>query len=293
MKAKLEAISQFVYRTVPRLVRGTWVQMRDSDVPILAGSLSYSTVLSLVPLLAVSLSVFKAFGGFDSLFRRIEPFILRNFVEVSGAHVSQFIEESVTRIHSGALGTAGAIALFLTSTNLFLNVERAVQRVWREKAPRYVLRRLLVYWFLMFASPLVLAATIGVIGSKDLGLLPLLPHHTISFACTLVAFVIINKFLPARSVSWRSAFIASLVAAIGIVLAQSFYAQITRQILRSSKIYGSIASIPIFFLWISVLWWICLGGVAFCATLEKLDEPLMEPSTEPSALPTSGELREP
>ena len=60
-------------------------------------------------------------------------------------------------------------------------------------------------------------------------------------------------------------------AALGVVLAQSFYARVTGHILSYSKIYGSIASIPIFFLWILVLWWIALAGVALCAVLENRD----------------------
>src|SRR4051794_33124349 len=105
MRKWLKVLYYFFRRTLSPLVRGTWLQMRDSDVPILAGSLSYSTVLSIVPLLAVSLSVFKAFGNFEIFFRRIEPFIMRNFVEASGANVSQFITDSIARIQSGALGT--------------------------------------------------------------------------------------------------------------------------------------------------------------------------------------------
>lgn len=243
--------------------------MKKSDVSILASSLSYSTVLSIVPLLAVSLSVFKALGGFESLLEKIEPFILDNFVEASGAHVSEFIEDAIDRIQSGALGAFGAIALFVTSTKLYLDVERAVQRVWSERIDKVLFHRIVVYWVVMFIGPLVLAVAIGLIGSQDWQLFTILPHHAISFACTLAAFFMMNKLLPAQNVSFGSALYASLIAAIGIALAQGFYAQVTKNILRYSKIYGSIASIPIFFLWISVLWWICLGGVALCATLEK------------------------
>ncbi|RYZ66215.1 MAG: YihY/virulence factor BrkB family protein, partial [Proteobacteria bacterium] len=59
--------------------------MKASDLSILAGSLAFSTVISLVPLLAVSLSVFTAFGGLDTLLHKIEPFILQNLVDASGA----------------------------------------------------------------------------------------------------------------------------------------------------------------------------------------------------------------
>ena len=123
----------------------------------------------------------------------------------------------------------------------------------------------------MFFGPVLLAISLGVLGSKDLGLIQILPHQTMAFFCTFVGFMMINRLLPARIVSWRSVIAASVLAAVGVVLAQSLYARVTGQILTYSKIYGSIASLPIFFLWILVLWWICLAGVALCAVLERKD----------------------
>jgi membrane protein len=245
--------------------------MREVDVPVLAGSLSFATILSLIPLMAVSLSAFKAFGGFEILLRYLEPFIMQNLVEASGANVSKFVQDSIARIQSGKLGAIGALALLYTSTRLFMNVEKAVHRVWKEENPRFSFRRLLVFWVVMFFGPVFLAVALGVLGSKDLGLIQILPHQTMAFVCTFIGFVMINRLMPVRTVSWFSVVPASGFAAGGVVLAQSFYAKITGQILTYSKIYGSIASVPIFFLWILVLWWICLAGVALCAVLERKD----------------------
>lgn len=246
--------------------------MRTADVSVLAGSLSFATVLSLVPLLAVSLSVFSAFGGFESLIDRMENFIFDNFIEASGANVSRFIDDSIGRIQSGKLGVVGAIALFIVSTKLFVDVEKAVQHVWQDKSRRFHVRRLFVYWTVMFGGPLILAIALGLIGSKDIAILRFLPTSTIAWICSFIGFLIINRFLPSKRVSWGSAALASIAAATGVALAQSFYARITAKILAYSAIYGSLASIPMFLLWIFLLWWICLAGVAFCATLEREKE---------------------
>jgi membrane protein len=256
-------------RNALQILIGTWKRMLVADVPLLAGSLSFATILSLVPLLAVTLSVFKAFGGFAVLMKNIEPFIMQNLVEASGAHVSKFLEESVQRIQSGALGSAGAVALVFTTSRLYLNVEKAIRRVWQEQSQTRILRRLLVFWLIMFFGPLILAAALGLIGSKDLNLLSVLPHSTMALVCSFIGFSMINKYLPASHVSWGSVTISSAIAAFAVALAQTFYAKVTGEFLRYSKVYGSIASIPIFFLWILLLWWICLGGVALCATIER------------------------
>lgn len=257
------------FRTSGRIAMKTWKRMQAADVAVLAESLSFETVLSLVPLLAVSLSVFKAFGGFETLIKQFEPFIISNFVEASGAHVSQFIRDAIARIQSQALGIAGAAGLLYTSTRLYMNVERAVRQVWREEHTRFSFRRVVVFWVVLFFGPLFLAMAIGAIGSRNLGVFKLLPANTLAFFATLFGFVLINRFLPSARVSWRSVFLSSGLAAVGVVLAQTFYASLTSTFLRYSAIYGSIASIPIFLLWVLVLWRICLGGVALCATLEE------------------------
>lgn len=264
----LSAAALFLQSILRNMVR-TWRLMKKADVPLWAGSLSFSTVLSIVPLMAVTLGVFKELGGFEALMKRIEPFILSNFVEASGANVSLFIHDSIKRVQSGSIGTLGAVALLFTSTKLFLDVERAVQRIWEQTKKRAFLKRILVYWSVMFGGPLVLAIGLGVLSSKGLGLVRILPVKSISFAATFIGFLLINRFLPSSPVRWRSAVISSLLTAVGILMAQLFYARVTRDFLRYSAIYGSIASIPLFFLWLLVLWWIFLGGVALCAVLEK------------------------
>lgn len=251
------------------ILLATWRRMRCADVPILASSLAFTTVISLVPLLAVSLSVFKAYGGFANLMKYLEPFILENFVEASGAHVSRFISASVDRIESGALGVTGAVGLVLTSTKVFFDMETAVQRIWREAHDNFRWQRLLVYWAVMFFGPLVLAVGLGLIGSKGLGVIFFIPKKTVVIFCLFVAFYLINKFVPASQVRFKAAAISALFASFALGYAQVFYARFTVDVLRYSKIYGSLASIPIFLVWLLILWWISLASVALCAVLNS------------------------
>lgn len=242
--------------------------MQSSDVQFLAGSLAFTTVLSLVPLLAISLSVFSALGGLESLFAQIEPFIMQNLIEASGSEVSRFIRSAIRRVHSGALGFGGAIALLLTSTKLFFDTEAAVQRVWKLKPKRSFLKKIIVYWVVMFAGPVVLAIVLGWIGSWNPSLLAYFPKRFVGLSFAFIALVSIYTYLPNCRVSWRASVLSALIATSGFWMAQSFYAGLTKNMLRYSKIYGSLASVPIFLLWILLLWWICLMGVALTATLQ-------------------------
>ncbi len=247
--------------------------LQEDEIHILAASLSFTTIISLVPLLAVSLSVFHAFGGFEQIFRQIEPFLLRNIVEGSGAsEVSKALQASITRIHSGALGLTGLLGLLLVSTKLFHDMDSAIQRIWRVKKKRSVMKRLVVYWLIMFLGPVALAVTLGVLGSKDIGLLQLLPRHFLAFSMELLAFILIYKIVPATQVRWTYAISGAIFATFGIWVAQEIYGEITHKILKYNTIYGSLAAIPIFFIWIEVLWLICLAGVSLTATFQHQAE---------------------
>jgi membrane protein len=251
------------------LVSDALKQARESDLQILASSLAFITIVSLVPILAVSLSVFKAYGGFESLLSKVEPFILQNLAEASGAEATRYIRQVVARIHSGALGVTGVIGLLFTSTKLFHDVDTAVQRVWKVQSRRSLIKRLIVYWLLMFLGPLVLAVALGIIGSKDLGLIKVVPKDLIATVVTFVAFLSINKLVPAVKVSWRSAFVGSLLTTIVMALAQEFYGAAMKHLFKFGKMYGSLASIPLLLIWIHVCWWIALAGVALTAALER------------------------
>ncbi|HVK60763.1 MAG TPA: YihY/virulence factor BrkB family protein [Bdellovibrionales bacterium] len=258
-----------MFRKFRQIVWQTIQQMRDSDAPILAGSLAFTTVISLVPLLAVSLSVFMAYGGLESLFQKIEPFILQNLVEASGAEISRLLRRSIQRVHSGAIGFWGILGLLVASTKLFYDMERAVQRVWRLKANRSLFGRILIYWLVMFLTPLVLAGLLGVLSSKDVNFFAHVPKKTFAAAFVFFAFVGIYKFVPACRVHWRSALTSAVVATASVALVQVFYSGIMKNILRMNKVYGSLAGVPIFLLWLLVMWWICLAGVALSAVLEE------------------------
>jgi membrane protein len=250
-------------------IQQTYQQINISDVSTLAGSLAFSSAVSLVPLLAVSLSVFTYFGGLDSLLHKIEPFILHNLVDASGAELSKTIRYLVDRVHSRTLGIGGVLGLLIASTKIFYDMEKAVHKVWGLASDRNVWRQVLIYWLLMFLGPLAVAIVLGVLGSHDIGLIGPLPRAIVLVTFEFLTLVSIYKFVPSIHVSWISALASGSVATLAVALAQSFYSTIMKTFFSTNKVYGSLASIPLFLIWILILWWICLTGVAYCAVLEK------------------------
>lgn len=284
------AVKDFV-SVLWQLARSTVARVRESDLRFLAGSLAFTSVLSLVPLLAVSLSVFHALGGFESLLNKIQPFIIQNLVTGSGVEASRFLRRAISRIHSSTLGFGGVIGLMLASTKVFHDFEVVVQRIWQLKSKRPLMARWVVYWLIIFAGPLVLAVVLGLLGSKDLAFFRSVPKDAVAIGIAFILLAAIYKFTPACRVRWGSAFLSAGLAAVAVGTAQSFYAIIMKKMFRYSKVYGSLASVPVFLIWILILWWICLVGVALCATLDEyLDRRSIprDPVTPPSGPATQG-----
>lgn len=255
--------------TIWQVIGGIFRRMSESDMQFLAGSLAFGTVISLVPLLAVSLSVFVMFGGLEDLLKKVEPFLLQNLVEGSGVQVSHYIRSSIERIQAGKLGESGVAGLLLISTKLFYDIETAVQRIWLIESRRSMVARWLTYWVVIFGGPFLLAIILGTLSSKNVDVVKYVPKEILTFGFASVSLFFIYKLLPAQKVSVRAAFWSAVLTSIAIVIAQDTYVIITAHILRVNKIYGSLASIPIFLIWILTLWWIFLIGVALTAMLHR------------------------
>jgi membrane protein len=144
-----------------------------------------------------------------------------------------------------------------------------VQRVWGLKSRRKIWRQLLIYLVVMLIGPLLVAVVLGLLGSKDIGLIGPLPRAIILLTFEFITLFLIYKFVPSTFVPWIQACASAVLATVAVGLAQAFYSTIMKTFFNTNKIYGSLASVPLFLIWILILWWIFLTGVAYCAVLNK------------------------
>ncbi len=246
-------------------------QIADGEVRLLANSLSYTTVLSLIPFFAVSLSVFHAFGGLDKLYAELEPLIMQNLASAAGKAALTNLQGIIFKINSQALGLLGFMGLLVTSTTLIIDMEAAVQKVWKVKLKRSFTYRVFFSWLIIFLGPLALAVLLGALYSDKNAFFYL---HKNFFNGALLGLLVMfaYKFIPSARVTIWSAVVSAIVATVSFAAGQKIFMTLTRTIFTYSKIYGSLAAIPIFFLWISILWWIFLVGAALCAVLNKKKE---------------------
>lgn len=250
-------------------LQDTLKKAREAEIPVVASSLAYTTILSVIPLIAVSFSVFKAFGGLDGLYATIEPFIFENLAEGSDEKTLETIKAFVTNIHATTLGVGGAIGLLATSVSMLGSVEKSVNKIWKTAANRGLLRRAATYGGFILLGPFALAVAIGAATSLDIPFSKVLPSGVPFFFILVGLFYAFYRYVPNRPVHPRAALAAAAGTAFAWVIAKAAYGIYVRRFVTYDRIYGSLGAIPIFLVWIYVAWLVILTGTAFSASFQR------------------------
>jgi membrane protein len=266
----------------------TFKLVRDEQIPGAASALAYTTILSVIPLIAVCFSILKAFGGLEHLYANIEPFVFENLAEGSDEKTLTLIRSFVDHIHPASLGIGGVVALLFTSMSMLASIETTINKIWKTKLQRGILKRIGIYWLFITLAPLGFAVAIGAATSLDIPLSKVLPTGTSLFFILVAAFYGMYRYIPHRPVYWRAALIASVGTSAIWVFAKNAYGIYVRHFVSYDRIYGSLGAIPILLVWIYVAWLVVLTGAAFSASLqshylerEKLKHEKLKKKTKP------------
>jgi membrane protein len=240
-----------------------------------AAALSYTSLLALVPLLTVMLGVISAFPVFDRWADELEAYIFTNFVPAAGDVVREHLHDFVER--SAGLTGAGTIFLIATAILLMSTIERSLNRIWRVKAPRRPVNRLVIYWAVLTLGPLLmgaslvvtsyLAASPGLAPEAVRGVVQEILFQLMPFTVALVAFALIFIVVPNRRVLWRHAMAGALLSAILFELAKGAFVWYVTNFPTYERLYGALATIPLFLVWIYLSWVVVLLGASVAAAL--------------------------
>jgi membrane protein len=254
-----------------RLARAVLQKYYADQLSVRAASLSYWTLLSLVPFLAVTFSVLKAFGGQDV----IEPFLIEILEPIGPGRieVARRIVEFVDNTSVGVLGAVGVAGLFYTVIALIGNVEEALNQIWRAQPVRNWTRRYGEFLGLLLIGPVLLFATLAMIATAQsywlferVVQLPgfefaiALLTQALPFLFLWVGFAVLYKMVPSAEVHWRSALFGAAVAAILWHVAGVVFSTFVANSVNYRAIYSGFAIVVIFFIWLNVAWLIVLIG---------------------------------
>jgi membrane protein len=239
-----------------------------------AGSLTFTTLLSLVPLVTIALALFAAFPIFEDAKKAIETFLLQNLLPrqasaVVGEYVVGFADSAAK------LTTAGLATLAITAAALMQTIFNTFDAIWRVPRPRPLGRRILIYWSTVTLGPVLIGTGLAItsyVVSRSLGLLPGAQWLTeivlslVPVMLTFFAFTMLYIAVPNSDVQLRHAAIGGLAAALGFELMKHLFALFIARFPTYNLIYGSFAAIPIFLVWIYLSWMVTLLGALIAAT---------------------------
>jgi len=259
-------------------LRVFYQRYRDERLGVTAGSLTFTTLISLVPLLTVALALFTAFPMFSAFQGALEKYFLKSLVP---DNIARPVLGSLTQFAAKAnrLGAVGLVVLAVTALSLMLTIDRTLNQIWRVQRPRPIAQRVLVYWAAMTLGPLLLGGSLTltsylITSGRDLvnnmprGLVVLL--SSVDLVVLWAAVAALFHYVPNTDVRWRHALMGAGFVAVAFHLAKQALAWYVKQVPTYSTLYGAFATVPIFLIWIYVGWSIVLLGAILAANAPAL-----------------------
>ncbi len=241
-----------------------------SEIRFASASLAYSTLLSMIPFLIIVFAVLQSIGGLEKFYPQIELVMISYLKEATGATVSQYIKTSLTNFQPRTLGLMGGVFLLITSLSLIRTIDVAFHRIWKIKITTPIYHRIWLYWVLLLMVPVTLALYTGL-KSFDLfnGFSQSAEQQLLLSIGTMTFLFLIYKVIPQTRVKFYSAALPAVVTSIALGVIQKSFLWVSLKIFRQNKIYGSLVSVPIFLIWLLVVWYVVLSGVALSAFMQN------------------------
>lgn len=259
-----------------QLLRTLYVIIRDlgdGQLTLRAMSLVYTTLLSMVPLIAISFSVLKGFGAHN----QVEPLLFDLLAPLGekGVEIGTTIIQFVDNMKVGVLGSVGLVLLLYTVVSLMQKIERALNHAWRVTEARQLTRRVSDYLVVVLIGPVLIGASLGIsasIMSADFvgQFTSAAPVETavkffgniIPFILSIAAFTFIYIFIPNTKVRLTSALMGGFSAAVMWKITGWVFASFIVTSSKYAAIYSAFASLVFFMIWLYMSWLILMIGAA-------------------------------
>ncbi|OGA39003.1 MAG: hypothetical protein A3G24_10915 [Betaproteobacteria bacterium RIFCSPLOWO2_12_FULL_62_13] len=282
MPKKLPPLTELV-RTVVR-------RFDDDRCLQIASSLTFTTLLAIVPLITVALTLISAFPVFRELSEQLQQFVLDHMVPEWADTIATYTEQFTA--NAARLTAVGIVFLAVTAIMLMLTIERAFNDIWRVSQRRSVLQRVLVYWTLLTIGPVLIGASLSLTSwlvSLSLGLVSDIPGagvallKTVPVLLTSVALALLYLTMPNRRVAMRDALLGGVLAGLAFEAMKRGFAFYVTHFPTYKLVYGAFASVPLFLLWIYLSWLVVLFGAVMVAALPEWRQRVGQGRTMPGA----------
>ncbi len=241
-----------------------------------AGSLTYTTLLAIVPLLTVALSLATAFPVFETAMGGLQDYVIENFLPDAGLDVLADQIDAFTG-RAGRLTAIGLAILGVTAVMLMLTIDDTLNRIFRVERKRPLLQRITMYWAVLSLGPLLIglglsmtsALVVSSFGMLNLDRVAEYVLRGLPFLLTWAALATLYILVPNRKVGVTDALVGSFLAGIAFELAKRGVAIYVSRFPTYTLIYGTFATMLVFLLWLYVSWLVVLAGATFTAMLTE------------------------
>jgi membrane protein len=277
MKLRLRSLLDIVrqFKLLANFVVLVYRRFKEERCFQLCGSLTFTTLLALVPLITIMLTVMTAFPVFDDIVKTLRSFVVTNLVpEASSKLITVYMQQFAD--NAARLTALGIVLLGVTSIMLMLTIDRAFNTIWRVKRPRPLIQRVLIYWSVLTIGPLLVGGSLSLTSwllTQSMGLGKQAPELTIAvlrlvpLMLTSVAFGFLYRTVPNRQVTVPDAAVGGIIAAFAFEVMKIGFGHFVAQIASYKLVYGTFASLPIFLMWIYLSWVVVVFAAVITAVL--------------------------
>lgn len=254
-----------------------------------AGTLAYTTLLSIVPLFAVVFSVMTAFPVFEAFSGRMQDWLFDNLVPASGEVVQDYIQQFANR--AAGLTAVGLIGITAAAILMMGAIDKAMNRIWRVAKRRSPIQSFMVYWTVITVGPFLVASSLVLssylvalaeftdladVGAVQQRLLAIAP-----FVGVVLAFTFLYAAVPNRRVPVLHALAGAVFAALLFEVAKRGFAAFVTNVPTYEAVYGALAALPIFLIWIYLCWVVVLLGAEFTQAIAGYRQGRAESLSDP------------
>jgi membrane protein len=245
----------------------------------IASSLTFTSLLAIVPVVTVAVTVIAAFPLFAQLTAALQIFILQNLMPASAEAVVSYTEEFSA--NAANLTAVGVAVLVVTAIMLLLTIDRAFNDIWRVEKPRPVVQRLLVYSAVITVGPVLVGASLTLTSwlvGEAVGLVRGLPGAgvvlltLVPFLLTSLALALLYAAMPNRHVSLRDAAAGGYLAGFAFEMMKRAFALYISYFHTYTIVYGAFATFPLFLIWVYLSWLVVISGAVVVASLPEWRE---------------------
>lgn len=243
-----------------------------------SSSLSYTSLIAIVPLFAIGLAIFSAFPGFNAIKDQFQDFILKNFVPDIGQEISQYFVGFLNA--SAQMTTIGVVGLAVTSIMLLSTIENSLNFIFKVYKPRNIKTKITLYWTVITLGPILLGAAFSL-RSYLFALQKIMPEeisqsmfigNLIPSLMTMLVLVMVYTLVPNKKVPLLNAFAGALVAVFLFWVLRKVFGILVIENATYKTLYGALATLPVFLIWMYLSWSVVIFGAVVTASLDDFKE---------------------